>query len=326
VCGSFRGRPRTLTDVEISAVLNPAQQRVIDVLGRTADRAPLPADLGERLEQALIDALGPAARSLDPSAPLWVSKHALATVHGCEAHHLAAADSFTWTVATARGSVAHKAIELAVHWKGEPIPADLVDEALARLVDNDDTLGRFLGGLVPADHAELRGAAVERVTKFQECFPPLKAAWIPVTESRARVELFDGAIVLAAKTDLTLGRASEKVIIDFKSGRAQPGHVDDLRYYALVETIRVAPPRKLATYELDSARIIVDDVREDTLYAALRRTIDGIAAMLELRAGRPAVKQVGPACRWCPILADCAEGQAELARRDDPDFEPEPAW
>ncbi len=312
--------------METSAALNPAQQRVIDVLGRTGNRTSLPPDLGDRLEQALTDAIGPLAANLDPADPLWISKHALATVHTCEAHHLAAADSFAWTVATARGSVAHKAIELAVHWKGDPVPGELVDEALARLVDNDDTLGRFLGGLPPADHAELRGAAVERVSKFQECFPVLKPVWIPVTESRARVELFGGALVLAAKTDLTLGRASDKVIVDFKSGRAKPGHVDDLRYYALVETIRVAPPRKLATYELDSARIIVEDVKEATLYAALRRTIDGITAMLELRSGRTPVKRVGPACRWCPILAECAEGQAELARRDDPNADPDPPW
>jgi hypothetical protein len=304
--------------VETPVVLNPAQQRVIEALGRSGDRAALADDFGDRLRLGLADGLAGVAAALDPSRPLWISKHALATVHTCEAHHQALdAAEFVWTVPTARGTVAHKAIELAVHWKGEPVPGDLVDEALARLVDQEDGLGQFVAGLGAADVAELRAIAVERVSKFQECFPPLKAAWIPVTESKARVELFDGALVLAAKTDLTLGRPGEKVIVDFKSGRVHAQHGDDLRFYALVETIRLAPPRKLASYELDSARLLVEDVKDTTLYAALRRTIEGIAAIIELRAGRQPRKRVGPVCRWCPVLASCTEGQAERARADD---------
>ena len=101
---------------------------------------------------------------------------------------------------------------------------DLVDEAIARLIDADGvSMQRFLQGLSEGDRAELRGVAVDLVSRFQECFPPLKAAWIPVTESRARVELLGGALVLSGKTDLSLGRAAglqaNKVIIDLKSGR-----------------------------------------------------------------------------------------------------------
>jgi PD-(D/E)XK nuclease superfamily len=313
--------------VEMSPpALNPAQQRVIDALGRGGERVMLASDLGERLQLALTDGLAGVARHLDPADPLWIGKHALSTVHTCEAHHLATADGFAWTVATARGAVAHKAIELTVHWRGDPAPGDVVDEALARLVDQDDGLGKFVAGLSPADHAELRGTAVDRVSKFQECFPPLRPAWIPVTESRARVELFDGGLVLAAKTDLTLGRPGDKVIVDFKSGRLHASHGDDLRFYALVETVRMAPPRKLATYELDSASLVVEDVKEATLYAALRRTIEGAVAIAELRAGRQPTKRVGPACRWCPLLAECAEGQAEQARPDDRDVDPASEW
>jgi PD-(D/E)XK nuclease superfamily len=303
--------------VETPLPLNPAQQRVIDALGRGGERVALPDDFGERLRVGLTDGLTEIAGHLDAADPVWISKHALATIHTCEAHHQAMSVDFAWTVPTARGSVAHKAIELAVHWKGAPLPGDLVDEALARLVDQDDGLGRFVAGLGPADVAELRAIAIDRVSKFQECFPPLKPAWVPVTESKARVELFDGALVLAAKTDLTLGRPGEKVIVDFKSGRVHAHHGDDLRYYALIETIRIAAPRKLASYELDSARLLVEEVRDTTLYAALRRTIDGVTAIVELRAGREPRKRAGPACRWCPVLAECAEGQADRARSAD---------
>ena len=51
---------------------------------------------------------------------------------------------FEVTVPIARGSVAHKAIELAIHWKGEPVPLDLVDEAMARLTESDSWMTDWL--------------------------------------------------------------------------------------------------------------------------------------------------------------------------------------
>ena len=168
---------------------------------------------------------------------------------------------------------------------------DLVDEALARLVDDDrQGIQRFLAGLGPGDRAELRGLAVDLVSSFQECFPPLRSAWIPVTESRVRVELFDGAVVLSGKTDLSLGRASglaaNKVIIDLKSGRPSLTHREDLRFYALLETIKLGvPPRQLATYYLESGRAQPEEVTVAMLRSAVRRTIDGVTTMVELRRG-----------------------------------------
>src|SRR4051794_6065500 len=57
---------------------------------------------------------------------LWVSKGFLASVHGCEAQHLAP-DDFMWRPANAAGVVAHKAIELGIHWPGTPAPTQMVD-------------------------------------------------------------------------------------------------------------------------------------------------------------------------------------------------------
>jgi CRISPR/Cas system-associated exonuclease Cas4 (RecB family) len=229
-------------------------------------------------------------------------------------------------VPAARGTVAHKAIELSVHWQGEAAPMDLVDEALARLVDDDrQGIQRFLAGLDPGDRAELRGLAVDLVSSFQECFPALRSAWIPVTESRVRVELCDGAIVLSGKTDLSLGRASglvaNKVIIDLKSGRPSVTHREDLRFYALLETMKFGvPPRQLASYYLDSGRAQPEQVTVALLHSAVRRTIDGVTTLVELRhGGREPKLQPGPTCRWCSLRTTCAAGQAELAREEDGD-------
>ena len=156
-----------------------------------------------------------------------------------------------------------------------------------------------------------------RAPKFLECFPPLRKRWRPVTESRVRVELCDGRIVMGGKIDLSLGRAegtrAGKVVIDLKTGGFVPAHVDDLRYYALIETIRIrAPPRLVASY-LDQARAHPEIVTESVLRAAVARTTDGARRLHALRhEGAEPTRRAGPACRWCPLLDDCEVGRAGL--------------
>ena len=113
-----------------------------------------------------------------------------------------------------------------------------------------------------------------------------------------------------------------KVVVDFKTGRQSPAHVADLRFYALLDALRVGvPPRQLVTYYLDYADCEVEPVTEGTLTAALLRTIEGIERHIELtREGRPPVKRPGVTCRWCPLAADCPQGQAWLAGGDPTDL------
>jgi hypothetical protein len=304
---------------------NPAQQQVIDLLGR-GDAAPVfEPDLVGRLRAELEDAIAPGAPLLG-GEPLWISKHSLSSVHGCEANFVASEGTFAWSVPSARGTVAHKAIELSVHWRGDAPPALLVDEALARLADDDRSLARFVQSLAEAERAQLRADTSDLTAKFLECFPPLRANWWPVTESRVRVELLGGLVVLAGKVDLTLGRpepaVATKVIIDLKSGRALPAHRDDLRFYALVETLRLGmPPRMLATYELDTARAHPEAVTTAVLEAAVRRTAAGVVRMAALlRADEPPAVRPGGACRWCPLKTTCPEGMVHLEESGDDSF------
>jgi CRISPR/Cas system-associated exonuclease Cas4 (RecB family) len=235
----------------------------------------------------------------------------------CEEHHLIPSD-FEWRPAIAKGQVAHRAIQLTLSWRGEPSPTDLVDEAMARLADEERGIGAWIANLSPADEADLRGQSVERVTKFMESFPPLDTRWNPMTESTARWPN-DGPIVLQGKVDLMIGRPagaeSRKVIIDLKTGRPSVRHRQDLHFYALVETlVRSVPPRKVATFYLDAAEIQAEDVSERLLRTAVRRTLDGINAMIELQAeGRTPVRRPGITCRWCSLADTCPEGQAHLA-------------
>ena len=71
---------------------------------------------------------------------LWVTKFTVAGVLECETHFLHP-EPFAWTPARARGQVSHRAIQLLLSWRGEPTPADLVDEAMARLADEERGIG-----------------------------------------------------------------------------------------------------------------------------------------------------------------------------------------
>jgi hypothetical protein len=305
-------------------LLNPAQQDLVDLLGAKVEERPVfDAALRHELRAELEEALEPVIGDTTVDEPVFVSKHTLSGVHGCEGRHLAdAALAFAWSPATARGAVVHKAVELSVHWRGELVPLDLVDEAMARLANDDRSISDWLRTCDEGDRAELRAVAGERVTTFLECFPPLSSRWVPVTEGRLRADLLGGRVVLQGRTDLTLGRAdgtrAGKVVIDLKTGRPSPAHVDDLRFYALVDTLRLGtPPRLTASYYLESARAHPEPVTQGVLLAAVARTVDGVRKLVELRDGRPPELQAGRACGWCPAMLTCDVGRQHLGELDD---------
>ena len=320
--------------VETSVELNPAQRDVLAQLGASRDERPrFDAVLRHQLRRELDDGLEPLLELIDrrpaarPGDNMFVSKHMLGRVMGCERRFVAEeAEDFAWSVPIARGTVAHKAIELSIHWRREPEPLVLVDESISRLAEGIDGLADWLQQATEVERAELRAEANDRVVKFLECFPPLKAGWRPATESRLRLEIHD-RFVLSGKVDLALGQAegdlAGKVLIDLKTGGFAPQHLDDLRFYALLEAIRLGtPPRRLATYYLDQGRFLPEDVTEDLLFSTVARVTDGVARVLDLAAGtRSATTAPGPACRWCPVRADCDDGRRYLADEDD-----DPGW
>jgi hypothetical protein len=303
--------------------LTPVQAEVLEVLGaRRSERPRFDPRLRHELRGELEHRLGPLAARLGEDRRLFVAKHALTGVHGCEGAWLAGEEvPFEWTPATARGTVAHKAIELSISWRGEPSPAELVEAALDRLSRGSDALADWLVAQDEAERADLVGEAVERVTKFGELVPPLEARWRPVAESRLRAELCDDRVVLSGKVDLTIGQAdgtlAGKVVIDLKTGGFAPAHRDDLRFYALVEALRVGtPPRLVGSLYLDSGRLQVEEVTEASLAAAVERTVRGAESIVALTRGeREPVLRPGPPCRWCAVLQECSTGTAWIEER-----------
>ena len=308
--------------------LNPAQEKVIRLLGVPRHSRPeFDPDLGQQLRSELESGLAPLTASIDSgsfkSRSLRLTKHTLGKVLGCEHNFIAEqAIPFAWSPPLARGSISHKAIELALHWKSEPHPLDLVDMAMERLAESERYLGDYLKSCSDMERAELRAEANQRVVKFLECFPPLKTAWTPVTESSMRAALLGERVLLNGKPDLILGRpdgnVAGKVIIDFKSGRFSTVHREDLHFYALIETLRLGvPPRMLATYYLDSGDAHPETVTDELLQTTVARVVEGARIYVEITAGqREPSTAPGPTCRWCPVRADCAAGIDYLSDGD----------
>jgi hypothetical protein len=313
------GSVEQVTD-QVQIELSPLQHKTLGLLRRTTEPLVFDTAFVASLRHDVTEAFAEFHERLGDET-VFMSKHRIGSVLGCEVQHLLD-DEFAWSPAVAGGQVAHRAVQLMVNWRGDPVPADVVDEAIARLADDDTSLGDWIAGLGEADLADLRGFAVDKLIKFQECFPPLDRRAAPTVESSVRWPI-EGPIVLAGKVDLTLGRPagaeSRKVIIDLKTGWTSPRHREDLRFYALVETLRTqVPPRKLASFYLDAGEPVVEDVTERLLLTASRRVLDAVNAEIELRVeGREPVKRPGTSCRWCPLAAECEEGQAYLHGPDD---------
>lgn len=302
--------------------LNEAQQRVLDELGASAEHRPVfPDGLAAGLRERLTEGLRTTAASIAKDDSLYISKFLLSQVLGCEVRYLHEVQrEFEWSVPVARGTVAHKAIELSVHWRTVPIANELVDHALASLSNDSSAISGYLRDLPEAERAQLRSDAANATQAFLDGFPPLrtKPQWRPAVEVRGRYEIHAGRIILSGKVDLTLGSPtgdrSGRVFIDLKTGRRSRAHVDDLRYYALVETVRYGtPPRALASYYLDESRLSVEVVTQDLLWSAADRVIAAVERHQTLLSGEDApLYRPSIACRWCPILGDCATGRGFL--------------
>jgi hypothetical protein len=312
-------------------MLTPTQQRVWDqLLDPGGARPSVDGGLAGRLRQALESETGDCLDRVkapgSPGGPPWqrgrdpavvvVSKHVLSGIHQCERQLVADEKlGFEWSATVVQGMLAHKAIELrcGLLSGGRPLPApaELVHLAAQRLIDDEHGPAAWLRGAPPGQLAEAYTAASDAVTKFEDTFPPIDARWRPRVESRLKVQLAGGRVELSGKVDLAIGQASghqaRTLVIDLKTGRPAFGHPADLRWYALLETLRVGVfPYRLASFYLDSGDWRQEDVDEDLLWSTVRRVTDGVARLVELRvARRPPTESPGPACRWCVERGSC---------------------
>ena len=294
---------------------------VDELLAFHQPRPRFPPALAHSLRRRMEEALAPVAAGLE--RPLRTGKQGLANVHTCEAYYRAEKDAFAWAPRNAYGTVAHRALRLSMASGADPAPLDLVDMAIGAFAAEEevDGLGAWLRAAAPLELAELRAQANDVVVLFQECFPALRREWRPRTDTPIVVSLCDDMIALRGRPDLAFGQASGEqagvVIVDLKTGGSYGSHLDDLRFYALLQALKTGvPPYRVATYYLDSATFHAEDVTAATLELAARRTVDGVRKIARLlEPGAPAAISPGRACRWCSRRDDC-EGPGQLPRQD----------
>ena len=301
--------------------LNPAQENVLAQLGAKPDKRPeFSAEIQKSLRRKLEESTQDFLHNIPTNETLFVNKHKLTQIMGCEKRYVAESEEkFEWSIPIARGTLSHKAIELSVFWQGPKDPLTLTNEALSRAGQGSDGLAAWIRDLSDGDYAQLCGDVNARVGSFLETWPPLEKRWKPMLEMPIRVELAEGKVTLSGKVDLTLGSSdgniAGKVIVDFKTGRFSPSHRDDLRFYALLDTIRIGiPPRLVASYYLDRGEFTPEKITMAVLESTVARISDGINRLAEIQfQTRVPTTQAGPPCRWCLISNDCEEGQEYLA-------------
>ena len=294
--------------------LTPLQERTLaDLMASGDERPTFERGLADRLRREIEARIEGAAPEAD--RPLWVTKRRLVDLHQrCEglfiSNELDEAP-FRYGRALAEGRLVHKSVEIGVYARlGE---VELVERALGRLREQDPGFDQFVGLLDEAERAELVGEAVRQVAWFRSVFPPLRGPWNPVVEWGLRADLLGGAVVLSARPDLVLGRddpeepmRARRLVLELKGGQERPEQDDDVRFYALVLTLRHGvPPFRVATVNLQSGTWRSHDVTPDLLLSAARRVADGcLRAWALLDGGEPTLRG-GKWCGWCARSPGC---------------------
>jgi hypothetical protein len=311
--------------------LTPRQREIREMLlGLGAARPTFAPDLAEQLRARLESDLD----GIDLREKLVVGKHAIQAVLDCEGRYRSSLyEPFAWNVATVRGKVAHRTIERLVIRGDRSDPLGTTDAVVQHYVDTADDEpggpGDFLRSASPPELDEVLRDASDAVTKFAMDWPPISRKWIPRVESVTSHTLCDGKIELRGRVDLALGmpegNEARVLVVDLKTGREHPAHINDVRFYALVEALaRGVPPFRVASYYLDAGMFRAEDVTLETLEVACRRTVDAVHLIHEIQAGREPKLTPNPSCTWCGARRDCEPGQAWLAdrrsRQEDPEL------
>jgi hypothetical protein len=304
--------------------LTDPQRRTLERLIGTADRPVFAADIRQRL----VDRIEGAARELELPEPLWIGKEALKHLARCEGRFVAKLRGedppFEHSLTTAAGVLVHKAIEVDVGARDDLDPHEIAATAADRLAEREERFAEFWRGLAAPEQDELLMDVVRKVTLFQGSFPPLRdlrREMAPVTELPVRAELLGCELTLSGKIDLVLGipdrlepgRAT-RLAVDLKTGGAWPEYAEDMRFYALLMTLRFGvPPYRVASLFLDSGEWQAEDVTEEVLFHAADRVVAAARAAGALLGGRDPVLSPGAWCGWCPRAFVCPSAEPRSA-------------
>jgi hypothetical protein len=304
--------------------LTDPQRRTLHELIGSGERPTFPSDLPQRLR----DRIEGAARELELAQPLWLGKEKLNQHGRCEGMYAAAVAGesapFAHSARSAYGVLLHKAVEVEVGARDDMDPHEIGRVAVGRVLEREERFAEYWRELSAPEQDDVLMEVVRRVTLFQGTFPPLKPLrreLAPVSEMRVRAELLGGDLVLSGQIDLVLGLADRiepmratRLAVDLKTGGAYPEFAEDMRFYALLLTLRFGvPPYRAASLFLESGTWQAEDVTEDTLHHAADRVIEAARAASGLLRGREAELTPGPYCGWCARSSTCPVAELPTA-------------
>ncbi len=300
--------------------LTPAQRRTLEGLIGTGARPLFAPELAQRLR----DRIEAAVRAAELERPVWIGKSLLNDLGRCpglfDAVRSGEREPFAFTPRFAAGRLVHKAIELEVAGRTDRDPHALAAAAAERL-DEDEAFSAYWSALDGLRRDETLMEAAKTLELFRSTMPPLRRMrreLSPSTEWNVRVELLGCALVLSGTMDLVIGAppAAEpgratRLAIDLKTGRAWPEHAEDMRFYALLLTLRFGvPPYRVATLYLDSGEWQAEDVDPPMLDRAADRVVEAVRTASAADRGHPPPLRPGPYCTWCPRAATCPSSAA----------------
>ena len=141
---------------------------------------------------------------------------------------------------------------------------------------------------------------------------------VEATEQDVRVEI--GGVPFRGIVDRVDVETDGLVIADYKSGRAPSQRYEEgrlsqvLLYAAAVAALSGIRPARARLLYLNQ-RIVEVDVTEDNL-AEVTATLQDTWERLQAACASGEFEAcTGPLCAWCPFLAHCPEGQAEVTAR-----------
>jgi hypothetical protein len=301
-------------------LLTDPQRRTLDRLIGTEERPVFAADLRQRL----VDRIESAARELELGEPLWLGKEALNQLARCEGRFAARLERedppFEHSLNTAAGVLVHKAIEVDVGARDGMDPHAIATTAAERLTEREERFAEFWREQTGSEQDDLLMEVVRKVTLFQGSFPPLRELrreMSPITELPVKAQLLGGELTLSGKIDLVLGvpdrlepNRATRLAVDLKTGGAWPEHAEDMRFYALLMTLRFGvPPYRVASLFLDSGEWQAEEVEEETLFHAADRVVSAARAARALLGGREPNLTPGSWCAWCPRAFVCPSAE-----------------
>lgn len=307
---------RTAADPADTHSRTPAQQRawhdLLRAEDRLTDRPPTDHRLGARLRDLVRARTGGAVLRLPPDRRLWLSKSTLAAL-SCDGRYLDHRDTpFVWSTATVAGQLAHTAVEIDLAGARRRTIEEIVAFAWHRLATGGTSAGQYLAGLDGVEADALRGDTARRCIAFRDCFPHLPGWMHPRTEVALTWRL-SRQVTVKGVPDLVVGRPHPDrrlmQIIDLKTGGRYDTHVEDVRLYALLATVKYGvAPFQVATYYLDEADWKVEEVTADLLEEAAHLLAEKAARAVDLELSPTQDDlslQAGPGCNWCSRAPDC---------------------